>query len=244
MRLWILLAILTTGQAFGLVLEDLEDLETTLHAKTVGYFVGSFDPLHKAHEAIVEEALKANLCDMVLIHPVWGKDGYKVRTHIDTRLDMLFSVYKNHPKVIVSRLTPLELQNSLTAPSSETHMAPKFCTFVGIVGADTALYLAPNPDTAKVYMTGLKIGPEHAEHTWGSCMALPVQRFIVALRQASDITALNGSIQGRPIAAMINIQESASYSSTKIKIALKRGEGIEQFVSPSIHDFILKHSLY
>lgn len=237
---FLLLLCLWSTQAHALVLEELtanNTLQTTLQNKKVGYFVGSFDPLHKAHEAIVDTVLNKNLCDYIILHPVWGGDIYKVRSDIAIRLKMLFAVYKDHPKVIVSTFAPKMLQDALL-PTFATN------TFIGILGSDTALYLAPNPETSVVYMTGLKIAEEYYEHTWGSCMAVPVSSFIVAERAGDDISHLQGMLRERPIIATFGMDDKRSISSTALKKALANNETIDSVVSPPIRDLIEKHKLY
>ncbi|MBQ4251964.1 MAG: nicotinate-nicotinamide nucleotide adenylyltransferase [Erysipelotrichaceae bacterium] len=44
----------------------------------IGVYCGSFDPLHKGHEAIIRECLKQDLCDKVLLVPTgnyWDKQN-------------------------------------------------------------------------------------------------------------------------------------------------------------------------
>jgi len=58
-------------KAWPVVLEDLPrgKLFRLLSGKTVGFYIGSFDPLHKGHEQIVSNALTQKLVDYVLIYP-------------------------------------------------------------------------------------------------------------------------------------------------------------------------------
>jgi cytidyltransferase-like protein len=135
----------STAQA--LVLEDLVKdgkLESTLSQQKIGYYIGSFDPLHLGHESVVNQILEQNLCDYVLIYPAWGGDEYKNRTDVQIRLEMLFAAFANHPKVIVTKLAPGALQNTLMEraedliagkPSVKTKL---FGTeYIGIIGSDT-----------------------------------------------------------------------------------------------------------
>ncbi|MCE5293117.1 MAG: hypothetical protein LLF94_00700 [Chlamydiales bacterium] len=228
--MYLLLALfITCSRLHALVLEDLVQTNI-LQDKRVGYYVGSFDPLHKAHEAIAIKALE--YCDYVLIHPVWGGDIYKKRSDINIRLDMLFAVFKDHPRVIVSRYTPIELQNTLQNTA----------TFIGILGSDTLTYLLPDPETSIVYMTGLQIPEKYATHTWGSCMALEAQSFIVAIRNGDKLQSLY--LRERPIIATFEIGDVGTLSSTGLKKTLQCDHTLRMCVSDPVADIIQKHALY
>ena len=68
------LCLLSTVPSHALVLEDLllnGTLEKIVSHKRIGYFLGSFDPLHKGHEAFVESFLANDFGDLVIIYPSW-----------------------------------------------------------------------------------------------------------------------------------------------------------------------------
>lgn len=70
----------------ALVLESLTQtgkLEETLSGKKVGFYVGSFDPIHKGHEALAQKVIDQGFCDYVLMYPAWGGDTYKKRADIN-----------------------------------------------------------------------------------------------------------------------------------------------------------------
>lgn len=78
---------LTSAQA--LVLEDLikeGKLQETLTHKKIGYYIGSFDPLHLGHQDTAQIPLKEKLVDYVLIFPNWGGDDFKDRVPVEERL--------------------------------------------------------------------------------------------------------------------------------------------------------------
>lgn len=105
----------------ALILEELAQsgtIESTLSNKKICYYVGSFDPLHKGHEAVAELPLMSGICDYVLMYPSWGKDSYKTRVDVNLRLEMLFAVFKDHPRIIVTKFSPIELQTALTITNS------------------------------------------------------------------------------------------------------------------------------
>lgn len=239
----------------ALVLEDLLSkgaLETTLSNKKVGYYVGSFDPLHLGHEDVANLPIQMEVCDYVLIYPAWGGDNYKKRVDIKLRHEMVFSAFANHPQVIVTKLSPQDMQRQFTTISSRTSPEGKALVdvsipgleFIGIIGSDTALAYHEKPETVRALMTGLQITDKHYNHTVGGLMALPAKSFIVAMRTSDDITPLDNRIIDRPIIAVITSEKEQGLSSTGIKKALKAGEFIDTMVSPGVAKIIRKNALY
>ncbi len=229
MRYFLAICLFTVAHLHGIVLETIDEKET-LSGKKIGYFVGSFDPPTHAHIAIVEKALEH--LDFVIVHPVWGGDPYKKRTDVLIRNEMLFCLFEKHPKVIVSSYNPKTLQDSLKDLPA---------TFVGILGTDTLRYLAPNPETAKVYMTGLPITEEYANHTWGSCMAIKVDSFLLALRENDPPVA---ALDTRPIIAILELGTVKSLSSTSLKSALTQHQSLDSYTPKEIIAIIQKYNLY
>lgn len=249
-----LLMCLNMPIAQALVLEDLikdKKLESTLSHKKIGYYIGSFDPLHLGHESVANQVLKKNLCDYVLVCPVWGGDEYKNRTDVQIRLEMIFSAFKKHPKVIVTKLSPSQLQiilmkndKSLVAgkPSVKTRLIGT--EYIGIIGSDTALETSKDPRKSSVFMRGIQIPEKYKEHTIAGIIALPVNRFIVSLRAGDSIDSLKGMFSDRPIMKEI----STGYidlSSTKVRKMIKNGCALDEgFVSKGVKKIIEKYDLY
>lgn len=254
MRAFLLLVFFLVSSAHALVLEKLiQDgtLETTLKNKRIGYYVGSFDPLHKGHEAVAQLPMKKGLCDLVIIYPAWGGDFYKTRIDVNLRHDMVFSVFRNHPTVIVTRLTPKDLQAVLTVSDiskvkNKRVVKPAFerMKFIGVIGSDTALWLDSNEKAFSAFMTGIQIPEKYQTQTLGGLMALPAESFIVALREGDDLSSLKGKIRDREIFAVIESEYERTLSSTAVKKALKKGKPITPMVSTPVLEIIEKHGLY
>lgn len=238
---------------YALVLEDLIEhglLEITLKNKKIGYYVGSFDPLHKGHERVAQLPIKQGLCDFVIIYPAWGGDSYKKRVDVSMRLDMLFATFQDHPHVIVTRLAPKKLQETLTVvdltnnTSKKKFVKPLFegMSFIGIIGSDVALKLESSNDTT--FMTGLDITPAYQAHTVGGCMALPVATFIVVAREGDDVSLLHGAVRKRKIQVINEHASERVFSSTAVKKAIKNNESIDSMVNKTTRSIIGKHGLY
>jgi nicotinic acid mononucleotide adenylyltransferase len=251
MRFALLLIFFCAGTSHALVLEDLiqnNSLEKILKGKRVGYLTGSLDPLHKGHEAFVEKAIDQGFCDYILITPSWGGDTYKQRVDVQLRLDMLFGVFKEHPHIIVTRLTPKQLQDAFL--QYEGSQFGKFkssfgaISMSGIIGTDTAQWLDANKSFADSYMSGLKISEKDERTTLGGCIALPVNSFIVAQRAGDDISSLNGKIHDRPIRELVDCEQEKAISSTSIKEHLRAGKPVGSYVSEPVARIMVKYGLY
>lgn len=237
---------------YALVLEDLAEqgkLEETLNGKKIGYYVGSFDPLHKGHEEVAVQPVNEKKCDYTIIYPAWGNDRYKDRVTVSTRLDMLFSVFKDHPHVIVTRLNPQEMQKILTESAElkikdKSTVKPKYgITFVGIIGSDVALGLPKDLRKEAVFMRGVQVSEDHKEDTVGGIIALPVETFIVHPREGDDLRVLNGKIGERSFVEMKG-ENNSQLSSTLIRKAIQKNKSIDTMVSPSVKKIIQEKNLY
>ena len=237
-------------ESSALVLENLvcdNQLSSTLKKKRLGYYIGSFDPLHKGHESVAEAVIEASLCDFVLMYPSWGGDSCKTRADINLRLDMLFARFEDHPKIIVTRYPPIKLQEALTTKcGSNKPVVPvaEEMKFVGIIGSDIALQLAPEKKSSQKFMAGGVISKSYQYHTWGGCTALPVDSFIVFLRKGDDLTSLGGKVAGRPVIKVCRDNLHDGLSSTSVKDCLRKGKSISKMVSTSVIRIIRENRLY
>lgn len=242
--------ILCVKNVFSLVLEDLpkKDLQKLLSHKKIGFYVGSFDPIHKGHEQVVNHLLEQRLVDYIVIYPAWGGDPYKNRTDMNIRLSMLFSLYKTNPKALISKLTPQQLQHLLTKNVAKENKAPRIASsegtdYIGVLGSDTALSTAKDKKKLSIFMRGIAIPDKYREHTIGSIMAIPVKKFIVLLRNDDNLEPLKGKIGDRDILTIIP-SPSKTASSSIAKVKIREGKPLENILSPSIIDTIKEANLY
>jgi len=238
--------------SYGLILEDLiveRNFPFIFEGRRVGYFLGSFDPLHKGHEEAATKLLEYSICDYVLIYPSWGGDNsYKRRADIDIRLDMLFAVFKDHPKVVVTRFNPKQLQNLFTNahPQKESYrkISIKGMHLIGLIGVDRAEWALNNPKEAAYYLTGYNIPPQFECHTYGSCMALPVDSLILFEREGFHVIAKDYRIGDITIEKTVSFRDYAHVSSSVVKQRIKKGHSLKNWVSDSVINIVKKHSLY
>lgn len=248
----VILVCLWSTSSAALVLEDINkvELEKLISGKKVAYYVGSFDPLHKGHEQNIRDIVDQGIADFCLVCPVWGGDGYKDRTDVGIRLNMLYVLYEKSPHVIVTRLSPGEMQSLLTVDCSETvdgkrKVKSRFsgAQYVGLLGSDVALDLIGDNKKCSVFMRGIKIPTKYSSNTIGSIMALPVSEFIVYQRSGDKLTDLGSSICGRSVTVM-PLSHYADVSSTKIRGNIKEGIFDASLLSSEILGIIKKEKLY
>lgn len=221
------------------VLNDSFDLNR-LEGVKLGYYVGSFDPIHLGHQHTIEQAIKQGYVDYVLVYPAPGGDTFKNRSRLTVRQKMIASIYEEHPKVLLTYWTPKELQDKFS-PLSEN------IEIIGIIGSDVVTDTLMGPDDAisekyrSVFMRGIPLKENHYEDTIGALMALKASSFIVSLRGKVDILSLDGKIHDRPIKAFI---QSENYSSTAVRGAIQDKRSFEPFLSFPVQAIIKEDGLY
>ena len=104
--------------------------------ETIALFGGSFDPPHIAHEMIVEEALKIEGVDKVVIMPTY-LNPFKSSFHAPAtlRLHWLKSIFASQKNVEVSSY---EVDKKRKVPSIESvkHLLKRYEKIYLIIGAD------------------------------------------------------------------------------------------------------------
>jgi cytidyltransferase-like protein len=155
--------------SFSIKAEELnDDFDLSrLKGLKLGYYIGSFDPIHLGHQHVIEEALKSEHVDYVLIYPAPGGDQFKNRTDLTLRQKMIASIYHEHPKVLLTYWTPKKLQDKFTPFVNDIDV-------VGILGSDVVTETLMGPDKElsekyrSVFMRGLPLKEKHYEDTVGA----------------------------------------------------------------------------
>jgi len=208
--------------------------------KKVGYYIGSFDPIHLGHQHVIDTALQDRHVDYVLIYPVPGGDSFKNRSNLSLRQKMIASVYQNNPQVLITLMTPKELQEYFSKDADDVE-------FIGIIGSDVITENLLGPDKTLsdkylgIFMRGLPLAEKHYEDTIGALMALKADSFLVALRGDVDLSHLHGKVHDRPIRACI---QSMQTSSTQVRKAINSKTDFEHLVAVSVQELIKQQGLY
>lgn len=199
----IIFFVIFTFDSFGVDLEDVE--KGRLFDSKICFYPGSFDPFHEGHEFMVGEALEG-VCDYVLIYPSFGGDDYKPdRSALVERQKKLYEIYGRHEKVLLTKMTPLELYEYFKEKRD----------FVALVGSDVARWLMEDKKMAHEFATGVK---PSANNTWGGCVAVYADSFVIFLRGESRKDEFTRTLLDRDVIEIIESPKGIrGISSTKIR---------------------------
>jgi cytidyltransferase-like protein len=211
----------------------------SLKNSRIAYYPGSFDPLHYGHVDVVKTILSKGLADYVFIYAIPNSDQSKKRTSFFIRFAMLESLYAHHPKVLITKLMPADMQDRLQ---------PLFhhAKFSVVLGSDIVnTYVNTNQYDA-IWMHGLPIrrtSPKHVATSTGAIMAVPADQVIAFNREADDLSFLKGVYKGRPV-VLLTAKDFADLSSTKTRHCAKQGDSLSDMVPPEVAKIIWENRLY
>lgn len=221
----------------GLYLEriDLNSLRNT----RIAYYPGSFDPIHLGHMAVVDTVLDKKLADYILVYALPSSDGKKKRTPYVLRMSMLECLYKEHPKVLITKLTPAAMQEMLR---------PLFnvIEFSVVQGSDVISEYVANSQYDALWMQGLSIKdlhPEQSNTALGAIMAIPAKRVIAFNRAGDDLSYIGRTYKNRPI-TILKAPSNGDLSSTKARFAVKNGHNLADVVPAEVIEIIKDNKLY
>ncbi|MBR1735006.1 MAG: hypothetical protein IJ730_06130 [Alphaproteobacteria bacterium] len=201
--------------------------EDIAQINNLGYFPGSFDPLHDGHIEVIKVILQKKLCDAVFVYCVHGKSSWKQRSDFYKRTEYCESNLASFDNVIISYLSVWEIQRRLTLKKrNSNHVISKKAHITGIIGADIACnleYRNGNPlieqkrlERQKDFMKGIFID-QVFEDSIACSIALPADDFIVALRENYKDIDIPDIVCGRPVHMIIDSGIYRGVSSSKIK---------------------------
>ena len=205
-------------------LEKMTD-EELLHIKKLGYFLGSFDPMHLGHIEVIRIILEKELCDAVFVYCVQGKSSWKQRSDFFQRTKYCESMLCNISNVILSYFPPQKVQQKLTIKEGNK-VNRKFSHITGIIGADIACnleYKNNNPAIEALrrarqsdFMQGILLD-EKFDDSIACSIALPATDFIIALRKDYKIEDIPSTVCKRKVNTIIDTKEYRYLSSSEIK---------------------------
>lgn len=214
---------------------DINSLKNT----RIAYYPGSFDPLHFGHTTVVKTVLDKGLADYVFIYALPDSDTSKNRTPFAIRFAMLEGVYKDQPKVLITKLMPQEMQDMLLPMFKDIQ-------FSVILGSDVVNAYVKTSQYDAIWMKGVPIKqtmPEHASTSTGAVIAIPATRVIAFNREGEDVAYVGKTYKNRPL-TILTTSTNANLSSTNARLAFECGKSLKDMVPPEVEKIILDKGLY
>jgi phosphopantetheine adenylyltransferase len=209
-----------------ILLEEIGDTQLSKISR-LGYFLGSFDPLHNGHREVVNIVLDKKLCDAVFIYCVRGESSYKHRSDFFLRTKRCEEAFSGIKNTIVSYLSPIEIQQKLTiCKHGRAKIKFDSLKISGIIGSDIAINLETENKNTKIekirlqrqkdYMEGIIIDNSSGDSVL--CVtSLPASDFIVALRENHKQNDIAHTVCGREVRSIIDVEQHRYASSSRIR---------------------------
>ena len=188
----------------------------------IGFYSGSFDPIHLGHAAFAESAIKSLELDIlyVLPEPVpWRKNNVTDILHRQRMVDLMFGEDMVVRTKLEGLLNSVDVDKTLDVLKKE-HPDSKLYI---LLGADEFLTI----------------------ETWHNYERLIQEvEFVIALRTEDDGEMLVYKLQELPDAKATKIVTgNATYSSSKVRSQILNGE-MPTSISLDIYDYIKQNKLY
>lgn len=191
--------------------------------KAVGLLGGSFDPVHLGHLSIAKSFLESDCVSelWVLLTPESPHKAGQKLTHYDLRMEML---HRTFDEIEGIKITDVEQK-----------LSPPYYT------VRTLRYLTDQyPDTSFFWCIGEdSLASFESWYKWQEILDLC--NLLVARRPASATSELNARILHH---AYFVDHEPVDISSTEIRSLVQKGQNIQDFVLPSVAEFIDQQNLY
>jgi nicotinate-nucleotide adenylyltransferase len=190
--------------------------------RRAGLFGGSFDPVHRAHVALANAALKELQLDEVRWVPA-GQAWQKSRTLTDAthREAMLRLALEGEPRFVLDRI---EIERAGPSYTLDTVQALQ----------------AAHPDTQWFLLIGQdQYAGLHTWHGWQQLLGLVV---LAVANRPGDLRAIHPDVTRHPHRVvplpMLDI------SATDVRARAAQGEDLTPLVPPAVARYIKSHGLY
>lgn len=186
--------------------------------KVIAIFGGRFDPIHNGHIHLARAVLRAKQADEIWIVPDNQHQWNPIIASPEHRTSMIKKVLEKNMEIKTTAIDIGGTTETITVFRKLKSENPDF-DFVFICGSD-------------------QITNFHKWTHWSEIeKELP---FIIVSRAGHPAENLPSNCTILKDPEYIPIEDSA----TRVRNAIKRGENIEKFVAPEVHQYIEKYKLY
>ena len=203
--------------------------------KTILLFGGSFDPPHRAHLALPQQAAKAIGADLIAYIPA-GRAPHKLdrqQTDPEHRLAMLRLALANGPGDVATVVLTDEIDRGTDQPSYTVDTVEALHQWID---PDARLRLLIGADQLRIFDAWRSPG-----------RIIELAEPVVMVRPPDTSKSLLDALppdQREAWADRLVEVDTIDLSSTELRGKVAVGESIEPWTSASVNDYILEHGLY
>lgn len=187
----------------------------------IAIYGGSFNPMHRGHEQIVEYILKNLDMDKIIIVPV-GIPSHRENNleQSDTRLKICREIFKDNSKIEVS---DIEIKSDGKSYTYDT-----LIKLIEVYGKNNEFFEIIGEDSLKNFKT------------WKNYKELlKISKLIVFRRNDDEDKEIDKEFLENPNIIILK-NEYYNYSSTEIREKVKNGEDISNLVNKRVEKIILQ----
>lgn len=256
--------------ARGLILEDLSatgKLPSLLAHKKIGYYLEYFDPVTVGHEQAIGEILKKRWCDYILVYPIRKHNDFVIRAPLSVRTQMLFAQFAKHPRVIVTALSPVEVQNILmektSPPQGPTHgkkrglknsklVRSRFpgTQYLGILENDGTIPMLYKSHMLSSLMRGVALPLSSTtpfrDEVWDEAINLPVSGFVTVNHPVHGLATDWITLASRPVIGNVSVPypNQRAIQEALCELLREKINPSPDLVSPEISAILKSHDFY
>ncbi len=240
-----------------------------LKNKTVGYYLGRFDPVTLGNEEAIQKILQNKWCEYILVYPLQkdtslapgNRKEKRGRAPLSERLTMLFALFAKHPRVIVTALPPVKVQELLMQKKPQDNelitkrlersgfVQSRFpgTKYISILNEIDVIILLKGFGSSVMKGIKLPVNPKYPfmDSLWEEAINIPTSGAIVVHSQSNHSPTNWVDIEGTPVVGHVKVEYPDEQVTQEIlSVLLKEKIDPSPLVSPRIRSLIKKHDYY
>ena len=186
----------------------------------LGVYVGSFDPVHKAHIKVIKHVIENNYVDKVIVIATTGYWDKQQLTKLENRIDML-KFYESDNIIINTNLNKLSYTYEILNKLKEQYPSDE-------------LYLIIGADNVKQF------------HLWKEVDSILTNKVLILPRNDIDVFKYIDNFKQKNHFIVVKDFNSSYISSTEIRelVRSKKYRELDELIDSNVLQYIIENNIY